>query len=265
MSQRRTRLAVAWRTMLLLLGLTGALGCAGPHARYARPMLEVHAFGIDSTNVYLVVQGSSTVLIDSGYEKNAPRLDHELRSAGFDPATLRAIVLTHGHADHAGGARYFQQRYHTKVVAGEGDRAMLGQGKNEPLCPTGTLGRLRRATDQSATYTPLSADVWVSAELDLRSVAGIDGKIVPLPGHTSGSLVVLAGDVALVGDLFRGGIAGSSAEQHLYMCDVEGNRRDIVRLLDQLAPAATLFFVGHFGPVGRAQVADRFSPSQVKL
>lgn len=258
MSPRRPWSTIAWQASLLSLCLHGALGCAGAHARFTRTMLEVHAFGIDSTNVYLLSQGGSTVLVDSGYEKNAPRLEQELRRAGFDPAALRAIILTHGHADHAGGARYFQQRYHINVIAGEGDRAMLGNGKNEPLCPTGALGRLRRGQDQAATYTPLTADTWVTAPLELQTLAGINGKIIPIPGHTGGSLAVVAGDVVLAGDLFRGGVVGSSAEQHLYMCDVAGNQRDISRLLSDWAPTATMFFVGHFGPVTRDKVAARF-------
>jgi hypothetical protein len=44
------------------------------------------------------------------------------------------------------------------------------------------------------------------------------------------------------------------AATHLYMCDLEGNKRDVARLLNDLAPGAQTFFVGHFGPGSRADV-----------
>jgi glyoxylase-like metal-dependent hydrolase (beta-lactamase superfamily II) len=171
---------------------------------------------------------------------------------------VKTIVLTHGHADHAGAARHFQARFHARVLAGAGDEGMLSTGKNEPLCPTGLLGRTRRAEDEGATYTPFHADVAVTEPMDLATLSGVPGRIVPLPGHTRGSLVVLAGDAAFVGDLFRGALVGSGAATHLYMCDLEGNKRDVARLLNALAPGATRFFVGHFGPVSRADVASHF-------
>jgi glyoxylase-like metal-dependent hydrolase (beta-lactamase superfamily II) len=112
--------------------------------------------------------------------------------------------------------------------------------------------------DQTETFTTTAPDAALTAPIAMRDVAGMDGAIVPLPGHTRGSLVFVAGDVAFVGDLFRGAAFGGGAETHLYMCDVEGNRRDVKRLLEELAPNATTFFVGHFGPVGRADVEEHF-------
>ncbi len=246
------------RAVLMRFAVTAlASGCAGA-STVSRGPLTVHTFTRDSTHAHVLVQGESMIMIDSGYEVNAAALADDLRAAGLDPAKLKAIVVTHGHSDHAGGASYFQQQLHVPVIAGAGDEAMLKSGTNEPLCPTGLLGSLRRSGDQAGTYSPTTVDTLVSAPLELRETTGVDARVVPLPGHTRGSLVVVAGDLAFVGDLFRGSLVGSSAATHLYMCDLEANKRDVATLLRELAPSAELFFPGHFGPVSRAAVADHF-------
>ena len=83
-------------------------------------------------------------------------------------------------------------------------------------------------------------------------------KVIHLAGHTSGSLIIVVGDVVLVGDLLRGSIVGSGAETHFYQCDLELNRKNVQRVLAELAPGAQLFFVGHFGPVSREAVQAQF-------
>ena len=130
---------------------------------------------------------------------------------------------------------------------------MLADGGLCDVCPTGWLARQRVEKDLAARYAGFEADVLVDAALDLGALAGVPGRVIPMAGHTPGSLVVVAGDAAFVGDLFRGEIVGSGAETHFYMCDLEDNRRDIRALLDDY-PEVKTFFTGHFGPVDREDV-----------
>lgn len=234
-------------------------GCASSQ-KFVRQGLEVHSFTHGNTNAHLVVKDGAAFLFDTGYEKNASQLEEDLRAAGFDPSKLKAIVISHAHADHAGGALQFHQRFGVPVILGEGDQGMYTTGKMEPLCPTGLIGNLRHREDEGATYSPSAPDTIVSDTLDLKELTGIDAKVIRLPGHTSGSVIVTVGDVALVGDLFRGSIVGSGAETHFYQCDLELNRKNVARLLSELAPNAQLFFVGHFGPVARDAVTEHFTP-----
>lgn len=220
----------------------------------------VHTFRRSYTNAHVVVKGDAAFMVDAGEEHDAPALAADLRKAGIDPAKLRAIVLTHGHADHAGGAGWFQREFGTKIVVGAGDVPLLEAGHNDRLCPTDATGRRRLRIYQNARYTPERADVVVADELALADVAGVPGRIVALSGHTAGSQVVVLDDAVLVGDLFRGGLLAPTAHMHFYMCDPAGNRRQVRRLADELAPGARIFFTGHFGPVKRRAVLRRFGP-----
>ena len=244
------------RLVVAVCGLL-SFACAGP-SRFARAGFEVHTFTHESTNAQLVVGDSGAVLFDTGSLRNVDQLEADLKAVGVDGGKLKAIILSHGHADHAGAAATLHERWKVPVIVGEGDHGMYTRGKNEPLCPTGFIGNLRKSGDESATYSGSTPDTLVADTLDLKPLTGLDATVTRVPGHTKGSLIITIEDVALVGDLFRGGIVGSGAETHFYQCDVEQNRRDVRRVLKDLAPKATLFFVGHFGPVAREAVEAHF-------
>ena len=125
--------------------------------------------------------------------------------------------------------------------------------RSSPARATSAHAEWRLDEDQSATYTPVAANVWVAQDLDAEPLTGLAGRVLSVPGHTAGSLVLVVGDAAFVGDLFRGAIVGQSAVTHFYMCDLADNRQDMRDLLDAY-PAVKTFFTGHFGPVTREEV-----------
>jgi len=239
------------------LALLLAAGCVPANERTVHRVdgVRVDTIRLEYSNAHLVRWGDAAILVDSGARETVDRLDAELRAGGVEPSALRAVILTHGHADHAGGAAHLAA-LGVPVIAGAGDREALARGGNDPLCPTDSTARDRRAADQAARFEPVEADHWIDAPTDLAPLVGFEGRVVPLPGHTPGSLVVTVGEAAFVGDLVRGEILSDGADVHFYMCARVGNRRDLGALLDTIAPRARRVFVGHFGPLRPAHVRD---------
>ena len=64
-------------------------GCATT-SKSSRSGFEVYTFTHDSTNAHVVSKDGATFLFDTGYEKNAPKLEEDLRAAGIDPAAYLA-------------------------------------------------------------------------------------------------------------------------------------------------------------------------------
>ncbi len=128
---------------------------------------------------------------------------------------------------------------------------MVEAGK-ETLHPTGLLGVLLRRTSERP-FPPFTPDIAADAEIDLKPY-GIEGRIVPMPGHTPGSLaVVLADGDAVVGDLVRGGIlARHSPRRHFYQDDCAAAESHLAALVDG---GTTRLFVGHFGPLAAKTAA----------
>jgi len=215
----------------------------------------VHTFRISYNNAHVLVAGERAILIDAGLEDDAATLLQQIEDAGINPSSIAAVIITHGHTDHAGGANPLKRTTRATLIAGEGDRSMLAAGHNDELCPTNGRARDDLAKHQATHYQGFEADLYISKPTSLRDLTGFDADVIPLAGHTPGSIGVVVGEWAVVGDLFRGAIVGSSAETHFYMCDLDDNLSDIEWLVDTY-PNVQTYFTGHFGPISRDSVID---------
>lgn len=214
------------------------------------------------SNVFLI-RSRVPVLIDTGTIGDMEDLDDALAEHGVATSSVGLVIVTHGHADHAGLAADIQRLARATVILGAGDVPLASAGHNDELRPTGFAGALLKPFITNI-YPELRPDVTVRAgdSLDLAPW-GLSGKIVAMPGHTPGSIVVLLSDhSAFVGDMIAGGSLGGlffphRPGEHLYQADPVQNRRNIRALLDL---GVEKFYLGHGGPVMRADVIAAFGP-----
>lgn len=68
-------------------------------------------------NWVIVREGSDLTLVDAGWRGDLVGLEASIREIGCRPEDVRAILLTHAHADHLGGVPAFQRRHGTSVAA----------------------------------------------------------------------------------------------------------------------------------------------------
>lgn len=201
-------------------------------------------------NAFLVRRGARAMLVDTGSTGDLPRIAALLREQGLNPGSVAIVVLTHGHADHAGTASQLQA-LGMPILAGRGDAATLARGSNGRLSPQSLFARLLTRLVQHA-FVPIRASHWLDGPMNLGSWGFADVSIESLPGHTAGSLVItLPGDVVLAGDLILGGHCNGALWpqrplQHYFQDDAEANRRNVELLL---ARGTRRFFVGHGGPI----------------
>ena len=211
--------------------------------------IQVYSYHSGSLiNIHYVTVAGKVLLFDSGNVGNAQKIERHFRREGLDLATVDYLVITHGHADHAGNAHYFQQKYGMKVIAGSAEADLIAAGgEDDHLCPRGFNGWLVDRTIGGRVYKPFVPDIQVDGALDLSTI-GLAGEIVEVPGHTPGSIVTFLGDKAFVGDLIRGKLFNhDQPEYHIFMCDLEDNRRDILTVAAQ--PGIQQWYLGHLGPL----------------
>lgn len=140
-------------------------------------------------------------LVDTGWRGAGPSLVRSIRLAGLDPRAIGDVLLSHWHADHAGGAaRFARSSAGPAVWIGEADRPVLtGARRPRPSAPgTSTAGRVvaRLVREPEAVAEPRA----FVAGMRMPAAGGLE--VVPAPGHTPGHCafwlpergVLLAGD-----------------------------------------------------------------------
>jgi glyoxylase-like metal-dependent hydrolase (beta-lactamase superfamily II) len=150
-------------------------------------------------SAYLLVRGREVGVVDLGTAGSADAIEAALKAAGTGWDAVRHIVLTHRHADHAGGLAGVQTLVTASTYAGEADVAAIASAK--PLKPV----------------------------RDGDDVFGL--QIIATPGHTPGHVSVFdpATGVLVAGDALRttGGLTGSDPR---YTADEAQARASVRRL-----------------------------------
>lgn len=180
-----------------------------------------------------VLRGSSgDLLIDTGMPQVFGGLKRWL--AQFD---VRYVLLTHAHADHDWNAAKLQKAGKLLLLC-DRDRTLRQNYMSQRVQPTLPKYRLRNYTqwvNGSLFRSPrYEADLYFSAkDSGLLRRLGIDAAVLPLPGHTYGSVGVMQGGVLYCGDAFTGLWKRPDIAPHAV--SVKCMRRSLERIL-KLAP-----------------------------
>lgn len=132
--------------------------------------------GTCGISALLVTSDQGHILIDGGTAKGGALILANLRTLGFKPEDVRAIVFSHEHSDHAGGLAALQAATGAPVLARAPAVEALKRGtadRSDPQFlvsePFPGIGRVRTiANDEIVKVGPLAL------------------QAIPTPGHTLG-------------------------------------------------------------------------------
>jgi len=66
---------------------------------------------------FLLADGDASVMIDTGLVGETILIRRLVRKLGLTPKSIKAILLTHGHLDHAGNLAWLKESTGAKVFA----------------------------------------------------------------------------------------------------------------------------------------------------
>jgi glyoxylase-like metal-dependent hydrolase (beta-lactamase superfamily II) len=197
--------------------VTAEVPVLGPYAMTIVP--GVHLLGgLAPAAAYVVETSEGLVLIDTGLDKSAGLLRDQMASLGLDWKRIRAILLTHVHGDHTGGAQYLRAATGAKVYAGREDAAVLRAGTPH----VAFFSIYSMPPDVTAQPTTVDEEL---TDGQVITVGDTRFQVLATPGHTPGSIcyllergeqrILFSGDVimSLVGNpqstTLRGGALGT--------------------------------------------------------
>ena len=98
---------------------------------YAPPVKvfdNLYFVGMTEFSAWAVTTSDGIIIIDPifDYSVEAEVVDG-LRMLGLDPADIRYVVVSHGHGDHAGGAKFLQDNFGARVLMGAEDWNLLDE------------------------------------------------------------------------------------------------------------------------------------------
>lgn len=137
---------------------------------------NLYYVGAQFVGAWVLKTPAGLVLIDAMWNANDARevIEPDMRKLGLDPAQIRHVIITHGHVDHYGGARHFQDRYRAKMWATAADWNVIVADPHPLAKGVAPPRRDQVAADGAALH-----------------FGGETIRFVTTPGHTPGTLSLI--------------------------------------------------------------------------
>ncbi|NKJ02332.1 MBL fold metallo-hydrolase [Novosphingobium sp. SG707] len=136
---------------------------------------NLYAIGQNAVSAWAIDTPQGIIVIDALNSPDEARdiLVPNMEKLGLDPKRIKYVVITHGHGDHWGGAKFLQDTYGARVVASATDWGMMESPS--------------RGGGPFASLVPPKHDIEVK-DGDSVTLGDFTMKTYITPGHTPGTL-----------------------------------------------------------------------------
>lgn len=181
-------------------------------------------------NAYLVDCSGGFVLIDCGAGLEPERVRAAIAETGFAPLDCRGILLTHAHADHAGGASWLRAYTGAEVYALPECVRYLSSGDSSAI----SLGDAIRAGVYPPDYRFSPCPATYLQDGKALCLGDLAFQAISTPGHSSGHCAFLV-ELDGVHTLFSGDAifpGGRISLQPVWDCSVHAYAETIAKLME---------------------------------
>ena len=99
------------------------------HAEPVKVFDNLYFVGQTEYSAWAVTTSAGIILIDTIFDYSVEdEVVGGLKKLGLDPAMIKYAIVSHGHFDHSGGAKYLQDHFGTRIILSAADWDLLERG-----------------------------------------------------------------------------------------------------------------------------------------
>lgn len=164
----------------------------------------VEIISLSMSRVFLIPCRDGYLQVDGGYDHDYPIYRNNLARAGVNLESIRCLLLTHHHDDHAGFLNDLTRDAQVTIIAHEQAAGLLKSGQNDKTRGGGYVNtfikfiaglKMRLDPRWTLTFPPFTlreSDILVTGDDNqLLRQLGIPGQILYTPGHSIDHLSIV--------------------------------------------------------------------------
>lgn len=98
------------------------------HAEPAKVFDNLYYLGQTEYSAWAVTTSEGIIVLDALFEYSVEdEIVNGLTKLGLDPKNIKYVLVSHGHRDHAAGAKLLQDRFGARVIMSEADWDLIGR------------------------------------------------------------------------------------------------------------------------------------------
>ena len=100
------------------------------HAEPVKVFDNLYFVGQTEYSAWAVTTSDGIIVVDALWDYSVEdEVVNGLKKLGLDPAKIKYVLVSHGHIDHAGGAKLLQERFGARVILSAADWDLLDRNK----------------------------------------------------------------------------------------------------------------------------------------
>lgn len=202
---------------------------------------------LDHTNIGIIEDLDYLILVDSGLNsENASEID-KLIQTNFNKK-VGAIINTHSNADHAGGNKYFSEKYNCKIYTTPKESAFLENPYLESALIWGAHPFDKIRTSYFECEKSIATDL-VNENSQIKLNNGTIIKFISLPGHFIDMIGIFISDIDEKNTIFLGDSIFGAQMITKYNISYMINVSEFKNTLDKIIKINSDFYIPSHGTI----------------